>query len=303
MLITAADGSAALEWLRLASVRDLPVSAALRACAAFGGVDEALSASQKDLAREVGSREAEAVRAAGRGANDAEAEAALEWLEANADAALLPIVSERFPARLVHAGTAPLVLFVRGRSTALDAPAVAVTGSVRPDAEGAENAFSFGRAIADAGATVIAALEAGDDAGGRALEGALAGAAPPIALLATGPDRALARSAALQRRICESGGLLMTAVFPGFGADEESRARRGAVLATIAPRLLVVCAERNDPALALARQAADAGVTVGAIPGSIHSPHSRGCHRLIRDGAALVETLRDLGIGQRGASK
>lgn len=286
----------ALAWLRLAAVADLPVPLALRAAQAFGGVAEALAAPRKELAQTVGSAVAERMRAAGRGAADEEAEAALAWLEQHEDAALLPITDPLFPSRLIHAGTAPLVLFIRGNAEALRRPMTAVAGTLRPDEEGALNAAAFAEALSRAGQTVTAALEAREDCGARALEGALAAGGAPIALLASGPDRAVLQSAALQRRVLDEGGLLIAQAFPGTSADERTRGARDALLATAAPRLLIIEALRNDPVLRIARQAAEAGAWVGAIPGSIHSPLSKGCHRLIREGAALAETLEDMDI-------
>ena len=275
------------EWMRLLLVPNLPVPLALRAVQTFGGVAEALSAPLKELAREVGGRMAEAMRAVGRGARDDELDVALNWLTSRPQTALLPLYDPLYPQQLIEAGTAPLALFLCGDAEVLHKQRVAVVGTSRPDAEGRTNAADFGAALV----------------GGAVLEGALSVKGAPIALLATGPDRALSAISQLQHRVVDEGGLLISAAFPGASTDEHSRRVRDALLANFAPRLLVIEAERNDSVMNIARQAADAGVQVGAVPGSIHNPAYKGCHQLIRDGAALVEMITDIGLRKAPAGK
>lgn len=266
------------EWMRLLLVPNLPVPLALRAVQTFGGVSEALSAPLKELAREVGGRMAEAMRAVGRGARDDALDVALNWLTSRPQTALLPLYDPFYPQQLIEAGTAPLALFLCGDAEVLNKQRVTVVGTSRPDAEGRTNAADFGAALARAGAVSVAALEMPDDVGGAVLEGALSVKGTPIALLATGPDRALSAISQLQHRVVDEGGLLISAAFPGASTDEHSRRVRDTLLANFAPMLLVIEAERNDSVMNIARQAADAGVQVGAVPGSIHNRAYKGCH-------------------------
>ena len=141
--------------MRLLLVPNLPVPLALRAVQTFGGVAEALSAPLKELAREVGGRMAETMRAVGRGARDDELDVALNWLTSRPQTALLPL----YPQQLIEAGTAPLALFLCGDAEVLHKQRVAVVGTSRPDAEGRTNAADFGAALARAGAVSVAALE------------------------------------------------------------------------------------------------------------------------------------------------
>lgn len=170
------------EWMRLLLVPNLPVPLALRAVQTFGGVAEALSAPLKELAREVGGRMAEAMRAVGRGARDDELDVALNWLTSRPQTALLPLYDPLYPQQLIEAGTAPLALFLCGDAEVLHKQRVAVVGTSRPDAEGRTNAADFGAALARAGAVSVAALEMPDDVGGAVLEGALSVKGAPIAL-------------------------------------------------------------------------------------------------------------------------
>lgn len=108
------------EWMRLLLVPNLPVPLALRAVQTFGGVSEALSAPLKELAREVGGRMAEAMRAVGRGARDDALDVALNWLTSRPQTALLPIYDPLYPQQLIEAGTAPLALFLCGDAEVLN---------------------------------------------------------------------------------------------------------------------------------------------------------------------------------------
>lgn len=282
----------AADWIALALARNLDTLAAVRLLRAFGSPAETLGASLTDLARVAGMPAAEGVRAAARGLE--EADDALEWLRGTPGARLITLADPDFPARLVGTGRAPLALFARGDASLLSDELVAVVGAEAPTEEGARDAFEFARAISEAGASVLAVVEEG--VASAALSGALSsrGGRPPTALLATGLAKAPRGRAELQRAVLDAGGLLLSAEAPGSGQDEASRRRRDGILAALPGRLLLVEASRRDPAVAVARDAAGCGTAVGAIPGSIHAPLARGSNLLIREGAALVETVGDL---------
>lgn len=288
----------AAAWAALSLVRRLDVPAALRLIREFGGVEEALGAPLTDLARLIGMPAAEEVRAAARGAHDDEVEGTLAWLSDVKGARLLTIADPDFPGGLVAAGAAPLVLYACGPAELLARrPLLAVCGTEDPDEEGLRNAEDFGRAAAKSGAVVAALMARGVSA--AALSGALCdpGAPPPAAVLATGCARAIRGLEGLQRRILDAGGLLLSAETPQSSRTEESAARARELLAAAAPAFLLVEAPLGDPSVEAARRAAEAGATVGAVPGSIHSPLAKGGNRIIREGALLVETCADLGLG------
>lgn len=292
-------------WAALASARGMTAEAGIRLMKAIGLPEEVLRADLATLSRLVGMPLAQAVRAAGAGANDDEVDQALEWLAREPGAKLLPLASPEYPPLLIESGFAPLVLWLRGDNSLLKRRIIAAAGAERPSDEARQNAIEFGEALARQGAAVAAPLFGGTEV--AALEGALragqacGGSGGAIAVLATGPDRVYPASArALQRRICLDGGLLLSACPPGAGipAEREARAARldeaGALSAALASGLLVVSAERRSPALKRARWAADFGRDVWAVPGSIHSPESAGPHQLIREGARLAESAADI---------
>ena len=151
--------------------------------------------------------------------------------------------------------------------------------------------------------TVLVPAEPGIPA--AAVSGALSAhnGVPPAAFLASGTARAPRELAGLLKALLAAGGLLISAELPDASQSESSRVLRDGLLAGFAKRLLIIEAERHAPILDVARKAAELGSLVGAIPGSIHNPLSRGANALIREGAMLVETLRDLDIENPAAQK
>lgn len=197
-----------------------------------------------------------------------------------------------YPPLLRRSPNAPFALFVACDPALLWHPAVAVVGSRAATPGGRDNAAAFARVIANAGFAVASGLAAGVDA--AAHEAALDAGGLTIAVLGTGADVAYPRShATLHARIGEAGAVVSEHL-PGTGARAEHFPSRNRILAGLSLGTLVIEAAERSGALITARQAADAGREVFAVPGSIHNPLARGCHRLIRDGAALVETAHEV---------
>ena len=263
---------------------------AVRLLKVYGSAESVLAGSLSDLARLVGMPAAEGVVAAARGAVDDEADSAVAGLLSTPETGVLTIADSLYPAGLIESGLAPLLLFTRGDESVLLRESATICGSASADEEGLRNAEFFGKAIAESGMTVLVPAEPGIPT--SAISGALSAhqGVPPAALLASGTARAPREMTGLL------GGLLISAELPETSQSEASKALRNGLLAGFSRRLLVIEAERHAPILDIARRAAELGGLVGAIPGSIHNPLSRGANALIREGAMLVETLRDLGI-------
>lgn len=197
-----------------------------------------------------------------------------------------------YPPLLRRAGSPPLALFVAGDPALLWHPAVAVVGSRGPTAGGRDNARTFSRALAAAGFAVGSGLAAGVDR--AAHEAALDAGGITIAVLGTGPDVPYPQEhAGLMARIAAEGAVVSEHP-PGTAARREHFPSRNRILAGLSLGTLVIEAAGRSGALITARLAADAGREVFAVPGSIHNPMARGCHRLIRDGAALVESADEV---------
>ncbi|MBM5810809.1 MAG: DNA-protecting protein DprA [Gammaproteobacteria bacterium] len=218
-------------------------------------------------------------------------EADLRWLEGPARH-LLAAGDPRYPRQLGELRGAPPVLFVDGDPDWLALPQIAIVGSRNASAAGRETAFEFAASLAAAGLVVTSGLAAGIDA--AAHSGALAAGGATIAVCGTGLDRVYpAAHAGLAARIAARGALVSE--FPvGTRPLPENFPRRNRLLSGLARGVLVVEAAARSGSLITARLAGEQGRDVMAIPGSIHDPLARGCHRLIRDGAALIETPADV---------
>lgn len=197
-----------------------------------------------------------------------------------------------YPPLLAELPSAPLGLFVRGSPETLWRPQVAIVGSRNASAGGCRNAGDFAGTLARAGLCVTSGLAAGVDACAHAA--AVDTAAGSIAVVGTGPDRVYpARHGKLAERVAQSGALV-SELMPGTPPLPEHFPRRNRLIAGLALGVLVVEAGLRSGSLITARLATEAGREVMAIPGSIHNPLARGCHRLIREGALLVETAQDV---------
>jgi DNA processing protein len=193
-----------------------------------------------------------------------------------------------YPPLLRRIENPPLALFVAGEPARLWHPAVAVVGSRSPTPGGRDNAATFARAFAKAGLAVASGMAAGIDTHAHLATLDLGGLT--LAVLGTGPDVPYPRSNAhLLARIATEGAVVSEHL-PGTGPLREHFPSRNRILAGLALGTVVVEAAHRSGALITARLAAEAGREVFALPGSIHNPLARGCHRLIRDGAALVES-------------
>ncbi|MCB1956663.1 MAG: DNA-processing protein DprA [Rhodocyclaceae bacterium] len=275
-------------WLRLSLTPGLGDAGQRSLLAAFGLPDQIFAASRPALARVVGDRIAAVLVDADREAAVSEH---LAWA-AEPGHHVLTLADSGYPRDLLATADPPTVLFAKGRAELLDRTGIAIVGARSATAQGASNARAFAATLARSGLTIVSGLALGIDA--AAHEGGLEGEGGTIAVIGTGPDRIYpSRNQALARRIAREG--LILSEFPlGTPARRHHFPRRNRILSGLARGVLVVEAAVGSGSLITARLAAEQGREVFAIPGSIHSPLSRGCHRLIREGAKLVESAGDV---------
>ncbi len=200
--------------------------------------------------------------------------------------------SPDYPALLRRTASPPPALFVEGDPDLLWHPQVAVVGSRNATAGGIDNARDFSRAIAVSGLVVTSGMAEGIDAAAHAA--ALDADAPTIAVVGTGTDMAYPRSNTRLAARIRAHGAIVSEFLPGTDARREHFPRRNRLIAGLALGTLVIEAADRSGALITARLAGDAGREVFAVPGSIHNPLARGCHKLIRQGAGLVEDAREV---------
>lgn len=278
---------AALHWLRLIRAPGLGNAAALKLVQHFGEAAAVLAASAaawRGIGVERGSLPAE---------DDARVLADLVWLGGSPRHHLIACTDPLYPAALRELSNPPLALFVVGNPGLLAEPQIALVGARTATPQGLDNARAFGAELARRGLIVTSGLALGVD--GAAHQGALAGGGPTIAVCGTGLDRVYpARHQPLAHALVEAGGAMVSELAPGAAALREHFPRRNRLIAALSLGTLVVEASTESGSLITARLAAELGREVFAIPGSIHNPLARGCHRLIRDGAKLVESVDDI---------
>jgi DNA processing protein len=220
-------------------------------------------------------------------------DADLGWLHAAANRWLVTWGSAEYPPLLAQIPDAPLVLYVEGDLTALCLPQLAVVGSRNPTALGRDTATQFASHLAQAGLVITSGLAFGIDA--AAHRGALNAGARTVAVVGRGLDAIYPReNESLAREIVRRQGALVTDLAVGTPPLKQNFPRRNRILSGLAVGTLVVEAALQSGSLITARLAADQGREVFAIPGSIHNPMARGCHRLLRQGAKLVESVDDI---------
>ncbi len=293
-------------WLRLLLTPHLGPATARQLLAAFGLPQQLFDAGTQALLALLPPRQVEALRTLPPGL-EAQVDATLDWLAAGDPAAaaaptrrVLTLADADYPPALLQAEDPPLLLFVMGAPLAAGpipwpSRALAVVGSRNPTPQGVQTARQFARSFAGGGWTVVSGLALGIDAAAHegALDASPAGMAT-IAVVGTGLDRVYPRSHhALAHRIAQQG-LLVSEYLLGTPPLRENFPRRNRLIAGLSRGTLVVEAALQSGSLITARLAAEQGREVFAIPGSIHSPLSRGCHALIRQGAKLVETAQDV---------
>ena len=280
-------------WLRLMETPQLGRESARKLLAAFGSPEAVIAATTAARAEVVGTLQATALAQAPDTLAPL-AEATLAWLLADAPAPrdVITLGDPSYPNSLLEAPDPPLMLYVEGRVELLAAPALAIVGSRSPTPQGADNAHVFASHLSHGGLTIVSGLAMGVDA--AAHTGALEGAASTIAVVGTGLDQIYPkRNLALGKRIA-SHGLIVSEYALGMPPLATNFPRRNRIIAGLARGTLVVEAALQSGSLITARMANEAGREVFAIPGSIHSPQSRGCHALIKQGAKLVETAQDI---------
>ena len=259
-----------------------------RLLARFDGNAEAALHAGPGEWTEAGLSEAQAAALQKRSAGRAAEDRALHWLECPGHH-LVGWADADYPPLLREIASPPLALFVDGEPGRLWHPQLAIVGSRAATAGGRENARRFAGEIAAAGFAITSGLAEGIDAAAHA--GALdAIDGLTLAIVGTGPERAYPVVHAELRDAIAQRGAIISEHPPGTPPLRRHFPARNRLVAGLTLGTLVIEAAERSGALIRARMAADAGREVLALPGSIHNPMARGCHRLIRDGAQLVET-------------
>lgn len=215
----------------------------------------------------------------------------LEWITAPGHDCLT-LHDPRYPRLLAEIPGPPPLLYVEGDVEVLSTLQLAIVGSRNPTPDGLAIARAFARGLAHAGLTITSGLALGIDAAAHG--GALSAEGRTVGVLGCGLDIVYPyRHRGLARDIAGRGALVSE--FPlGTRPRPENFPRRNRIISGLSLGVLVVEATPRSGSLRTAAYAAEQGRELFAVPGSIHNPQSRGCHRLIRQGGKLTESVEDV---------
>ena len=278
----------ALAWLRVTLVPRVPPAALRALLAARGTAQSVLDASSAEIAAIAGG---EVARAFAAGPDPAQVEASVRWLQAE-NHHLVAMDDARYPASLLQVENPPPVLYAVGDVEWLASPAVAIVGSRNATAQGARDAEAFARALSAAGLAIVSGMALGIDA--AAHRGGLAEGGSSIAVLGTGADVVYPAANRELASALERSGCMVSEFALGTPPRSGNFPRRNRLISGMSKGVLVIEAALGSGSLTTARCALEQGREVFATPGSIHSPLSKGCHWLIKEGAKLVECADDV---------
>jgi DNA processing protein len=279
------------DWIRLERTAGVGTETARKLLAAFGLPQNIFVAGFSALAKVASERVAHALLAPPADETQALIDRTLAWAEQSGNH-VVTLADDQYPKTLLDIADPPIMLYVKGRIELLPNPSIAVVGSRNATAQGISNAEKFSEILSQGGLTIVSGMALGIDA--AAHQGGLRGNGATVAIIGTGTDIVYpARNRALAHQIA-GGGCIVSEYPLGTPALASNFPRRNRIISGLARGVLVVEAAAQSGSLITARMAAEQGREVFAIPGSIHSPLSKGCHQLIKQGAKLVESAQDI---------
>ncbi len=281
-------------WLRLTATPGVGPATCRTLLTAFGLPDALFGATRGELGRVVSGTVVDALLRPPTAALRDLIARTRAWCDEPGHA-VVTLADPRYPPALLETVDPPPLLYVNGRSDRLAGSLLAVVGSRNATPQGVIDARRFAGSLATAGHTIVSGLALGIDA--AAHEGALAAgprSGSTVAVIGTGIDIVYPSShRTLAHRIVESG-VIVSELPLGTTASAHQFPRRNRIIAGLSRGVLVIEAAARSGSLITARLASECGRDVFALPGSIHSPLSKGCHQLIRQGAKLVESVADV---------
>ena len=275
-------------WLRFTLVPAVQPATQHALLREFGSAEAVLAAPRARLVELIGEGPA---RALAKGPHADLLALTRRWL-ARPNCRLIGLGDAQYPMLWKEIACPPAAFYAQGDIGVLACPALAIVGSRNATPDGVDAAFRFARELSGRGVAIVSGLAMGIDA--SAHRGALAGGAGTVAVLGTGPDIAYPPSNAELAREIASRGCIVSEFALGTPPVDRNFPRRNRLISGLAAGVLVVEAAWPSGSLVTARCAVEQNRDVFAIPGSIHSPLSRGCHALIKQGAKLVDCVDDI---------
>jgi DNA processing protein len=277
-----------LLWISLSSVPGVGTQTFCQLLKAFGTPDKIYSASQKQLRQVVNEAIANEI---GNGFDAQKYDPALQWL-GQSNNHLVTLADEDYPQSLLEIADPPPYLYAKGKLALLNQPTLAIVGSRNASVQGEKNAEAFAAELCGYGLCIVSGLALGID--GAAHRGALKASGKTIAVVGTGLDIVYpAKHRDLAHEIAQHG-LIISEFDLGVPSKPQNFPKRNRIISGLSLGCLVVEANLQSGSQITARLATEQGREVFAIPGSIHSPMSKGCHQLIKQGAKLVDSVQDI---------
>ncbi|MBE9515392.1 MAG: DNA-protecting protein DprA [Proteobacteria bacterium] len=278
-------------YLALQQIKGLGTNRLARLFHHFNTLDAILAASPAELESALGRSWPGLAAAIQAAPEEGVLERTLKWLRSEHHH-LIAWEDPDYPPLLREIPDPPVLLYVSGNPAYLSRPGIAIVGSRNPTPAGVEHAMRFARGLADLGLVVTSGMALGVDA--AAHSGALSARAPTVAVVGTGLDLVYpARHRKLATEIVTRGAMVSEFAL-GVGPRPDHFPRRNRIISGLSLGTIVVEAAPQSGSLITARLALEQGREVFAIPGSIDSPQSKGCHMLLKTGAKMVETLSDI---------
>jgi DNA processing protein len=256
----------------------------------FGSIDNIYNQSQATLSQIVSSTVASLINSK---VSTPEADNALKWMNEHDNNLIISIDNPLYPVELANIADPPNILFLKGNVELLKQNKFAVVGTRHPSTQGSNNALAFAKDLSNNGLVIVSGMASGIDRAAHL--GALEGSSRTIGVIGTGIDQIYPLSNKdLYQKVLEQDGLLISEFPLQTPPLINNFPRRNRIIAGLSLGLLVVESALDGGSMVSANMALEMGREVMAIPGSIHSPVSRGCHKLIKTGAKLIETSNDI---------
>lgn len=277
-----------LFWICLGRISGVGSMTYCQLLKAFGTPEQIYSTSVKQLTQVV---KPEIARQIASGFDAESHKNSLQWLSQPGNQ-LITLADEAYPKSLLEIADPPPYLYAKGDISLLNQPSIAIVGSRNATVQGEKNAEAFAAELCAHGLCVVSGLALGID--GAAHRGALKAQGKTIAVVGTGLDIVYpAKHRDLAHEIAQHG-LIISEFDLGVPSSPQNFPRRNRIISGLSMGCLVVEANLQSGSQITARLATEQGREVFAIPGSIHSPMSKGCHQLIKQGAKLVDSVQDI---------
>ena len=276
------------DWLIILNAPSIGGASLIGLIESFGGISAVVNASEHDLVRRGAPK---AAATAITQPDEAKIDSDLQWLSQD-NHHLLCWDDDSYPSLLKRINGPPAALFIDGDPGCLWQPQIAIIGSRNPTAGGIDHAHDFSRTLSRQGMTITSGLASGIDT--AAHTAALDAGGLTIAVNGTGLDRVYPASSRLVAERIRHSGAMISELPLGSPPRRQHFPSRNRIISGLSLGVLVIEAGLNSGTLITARKAAEQGRDVFALPGSLHNPMAKGCHRLIREGARLVETTSNI---------